>query len=79
MKIVQKDVVTKSVTSVVITLDEFEAGYLRSLMWKLVPTNVGFATELFNELDRLKLPEYDKQHKDWRNKSRRQNGNSDSQ
>lgn len=66
MKIVQKDVVTQSVSSVVITLGEFEAGYLRTLLWRLVPSNVGFATELFNELDRLELPEYDKQHKNWR-------------
>ena len=66
MKIVQTAIVTEPVLSVVITLGEFEAGYLRSLLWRLVPTNVGFATELFNELDRLKLPKYDKQHKNWR-------------
>ena len=79
MKIVQNHVVTKSVLSVVITLDEFEAGYLRSLMWKLVPTNVGFATELFHKLEHLELSKYDELYKDWRNNSRRQNGNSDSQ
>ena len=66
MKIVQNHVVTKSVLSVVITLDEFEAGYLRSLMWKLSSTNVGFATELFKKLECLELPKYDKQHKNWR-------------
>ena len=66
MKIVQNHVVTKSVLSVVITLDEFEAGYLRSLMHQLSLTNTGFALELFNKLDRLELSEYDKQHKNWR-------------
>ena len=64
MKIVQNDVVI-SALSVVITLDEFEAGYLRALMWQLTPNNLGFATKLFNKLARLKLPEYDKRHKNW--------------
>ena len=73
MKIVQND----SVLSVVITLDEFEAGYLRSLMGQLSPKNTGFALKLFNELGRLKLPKYDKQYKNWRTRSK--NGNSDSQ
>ena len=66
MKIVQND----SVFSVVITLDEFEAGYLRSLMHQLSLTNTGFALELFNELDRLELTGYDKQHKNWRKRLR---------
>ena len=58
---------TSQKVEVVITLDEFEAGYLRSLMWKLVPNNSGFAMELFEQLEHLQLPAYDKLHgKLWR-------------
>jgi len=64
--------VTNQKVEVTIVLNDLEAGYLRCLLFKLRGTNPGFATDLFNKLELLKLPRYDRRYGDsWCKHTRR--------
>lgn len=61
---------TKKVTArgVTITLDEFEAGFLRTVLLHFsTDRQEGFAAKLFKELNQYYFPAYEKGYPNWEN------------
>ena len=73
MKITAKDIKVKSVIpSVTIELDEMESGFLRAICHGYCggQLNAGFASRLFQELDRYQFVSYDRAHPNWKETNR---------
>lgn len=52
--------------SVIFTLNDLEAGYLRRLLKPYGINSCGFAADLFRELDKYWFPTYEKEYPNWR-------------